>query len=194
MSDPSLEYELVALQTAHPPPSGCELEALRQRPSDTPRRDNPQENPSTRIDILARFCIGLILAGGLSLALRHPGTFSPNMDGAPTPLGAPAPPTPTSRAYHRISASLNKNNFNATKKFSFVHISKCAGATFIRLLKDAPLNVCPPKETGFERSAWNQHHASICQGSDIDWYRFGRQGITCTASSRNANMVVGGGM
>ena len=167
MAEPSSECELVALQTAPPPPSDCELEALRLRPSNTQRRrGDPQENPSTRIDLLARFCLGLILAGGLSLALRHSGTFSPNAEGAPTPLDAPAPPTQTSRAFHRISASLNKNNFNATKKSSFVHISKCAGATFIRLLKDAPLNVCPRAEAGFEKSAWYQHHTSKCQDSD----------------------------
>ena len=38
-------------------------------------------------------------------------------------------------------------------KFSFVHISKCAGATWIRLFKEIlNLHVCPGKEAGIEHS------------------------------------------
>ena len=37
-------------------------------------------------------------------------------------------------------------------KFSFVHISKCAGSTWVRLFKKIlKLNICPDKEAGVEQ-------------------------------------------
>jgi hypothetical protein len=43
--------------------------------------------------------------------------------------------------------------FDPSDKFSFVHISKCAGSTWIRLLNEVlKLNTCPEKETGPEFS------------------------------------------
>jgi hypothetical protein len=43
--------------------------------------------------------------------------------------------------------------FDPSDKFSFVHISKCAGSTWIRLLNDVlKLNICPEKEAGPEFS------------------------------------------
>jgi hypothetical protein len=43
--------------------------------------------------------------------------------------------------------------FDPTDKFSFVHISKCAGSTWISLFKEVlKLNICPEKEAGVEES------------------------------------------
>lgn len=44
---------------------------------------------------------------------------------------------------------------NATRKFSFIHISKCAGATWIKTLKQQ-FDVCPQAEAGPEHSVWYQ--------------------------------------
>ena len=53
---------------------------------------------------------------------------------------------------HRITTPLDP-----TKKFSFVHIAKCAGATWIRLLHTVlELNTCPEKEQGAEHSLFYQ--------------------------------------
>jgi hypothetical protein len=48
-----------------------------------------------------------------------------------------------------------------SEKFSFVHISKCAGSTWIRLLsKVLKLNICPEKENGPEFSvSYQQRYA-----------------------------------
>lgn len=44
-------------------------------------------------------------------------------------------------------------NLDPADKFSFVHISKCAGSTWIRLFKKVlKLNICPEKEDGVEHS------------------------------------------
>lgn len=44
-----------------------------------------------------------------------------------------------------------------TNKFSFVHIAKCAGATWIRLLHTVlKLNTCPEREAGAEHSVFYQ--------------------------------------
>ena len=45
---------------------------------------------------------------------------------------------------------------NASNMFSFVHISKCAGATWISTLKHLPLDVCPTKKAGKEYSVFYQ--------------------------------------
>jgi len=44
---------------------------------------------------------------------------------------------------------------NATRKFSFVHISKCAGSTWINTLGQQ-FDVCPQAEAGPEHSVWYQ--------------------------------------
>lgn len=68
---------------------------------------------------------------------------------------------------HQVSAVITANGryFNASGKVSFVHISKCAGATFIRLLKAASLDVYPASEAGNEHSAWYQHNVA-CKYAD----------------------------
>lgn len=44
-------------------------------------------------------------------------------------------------------------NLDPGDKFSFVHISKCAGSTWIRLFKDIlKINICPSEESGMEQS------------------------------------------
>ena len=53
-----------------------------------------------------------------------------------------------------------------TDKFSFVHISKCAGSTWIRLFKEVlKLNICPEKEDGVEHSVSYQQQYK-CKGAD----------------------------
>lgn len=54
---------------------------------------------------------------------------------------------------------------NATGKFSFVHISKAAGSTWIRTLRNLHINTCPRKEAGQEYPVWYQDN-KICMGAD----------------------------
>ena len=54
---------------------------------------------------------------------------------------------------------------DSTKKFSFVHISKAAGSTWIRTLLNLPLNTCPDVEAGKEYPVWYQDNKK-CPGSD----------------------------
>ena len=53
-----------------------------------------------------------------------------------------------------------------TGKFSFVHISKCAGSTWIRLFKKIlKLNICPEEEAGVEQSVSYQQQYT-CKNAD----------------------------
>ena len=53
-------------------------------------------------------------------------------------------------------------------KFSFVHISKCAGSTWIRLFKKIlKLNVCPKEEAGIEQSVSYQKQ-NTCRDADYN--------------------------
>lgn len=63
--------------------------------------------------------------------------------------------------------SLRRKAMNATGKYSFVHISKCAGATWIKLLKDLPLKVCPREAAGPEHSVWYQNNKAC---PDVDYH------------------------
>jgi hypothetical protein len=57
-------------------------------------------------------------------------------------------------------------NLDAANKFSFVHISKCAGSTWIRLFKTVlRLNICPEKEDGVEHSVSYQQQYT-CKDTD----------------------------
>ncbi len=57
-------------------------------------------------------------------------------------------------------------NLDAADKFSFVHISKCAGSTWIRLFKTIlKLNICPEKEDGVEQSVSYQQQYT-CKDAD----------------------------
>eukprot|EP00804_Cyclotella_cryptica_P000419 CCRYP_020909-RA/>CCRYP_020909-RA protein AED:0.14 eAED:0.14 QI:0/-1/0/1/-1/1/1/0/351 len=54
---------------------------------------------------------------------------------------------------------------NSTGKFSFVHISKAAGSTWIRTLRNLHMSTCPKKEAGQEYPVWYQDN-KICMGAD----------------------------
>ena len=55
---------------------------------------------------------------------------------------------------------------DSTDKFSFVHISKCAGSTWIRLFKEIlKLNICPEREAGAEHSVSYQQQRK-CKDAD----------------------------
>ncbi len=57
-------------------------------------------------------------------------------------------------------------NLDPANKFSFVHISKCAGSTWIRLFKTVlKLNICPEKEDGVEHSVSYQQQYT-CKDTD----------------------------
>ena len=57
-------------------------------------------------------------------------------------------------------------NLDPADKFSFVHISKCAGSTWIRLFKKIlKLNICPEEEDGVERSVSYQQQYT-CKDAD----------------------------
>ncbi len=57
-------------------------------------------------------------------------------------------------------------NLDPSDKFSFVHISKCAGSTWIRLFKTVlRLNICPEKEDGVEHSVSYQQQYT-CKDAD----------------------------
>ena len=58
-----------------------------------------------------------------------------------------------------------KKTLDPTKKFSFVHISKAAGSTWIRTLLNLPLNTCPEEEAGKEYPVWYQNNKK-CPNSD----------------------------
>ncbi|KAL7454800.1 hypothetical protein ACHAWC_006411 [Mediolabrus comicus] len=66
------------------------------------------------------------------------------------------------------SASVLKRTtpLDPAEKFSFVHISKCAGSTWIRIFMDAlKLNICPRAEAGPEHSvAYQKNYA--CKDAD----------------------------
>ncbi len=57
-------------------------------------------------------------------------------------------------------------NLDPANKFSFVHISKCAGSTWIRLFMTfLKLNICPESEAGPEHSVFYQRHFG-CKEAD----------------------------
>lgn len=57
-------------------------------------------------------------------------------------------------------------NLDPANKFSFVHISKCAGTTWIRLFKKIlKLNICPREESGTEQSVSYQQQYT-CKDAD----------------------------
>ncbi len=57
-------------------------------------------------------------------------------------------------------------NLDPANKFSFVHISKCAGTTWIRLFnKILKLNICPREESGTEQSV-SYHQQYTCKDAD----------------------------
>ena len=56
-------------------------------------------------------------------------------------------------------------NLDPTDKFSFVHISKCAGSTWLRLFNFLKLNICPEKEAGVEHSVSYQQQYT-CKDAD----------------------------
>mmetsp|Transcript_29582 Transcript_29582/g.62843 ORF Transcript_29582/g.62843 Transcript_29582/m.62843 type:complete len:413 (-) Transcript_29582:1406-2644(-) len=108
---------------------------------------------ATSLGVGRTFCVSLLLfVLFVSLALHFslgPGSVSPEWI-ARRKLDAAL----------KVSSAMNGSYFNPSANFSFVHISKGAGSTFIRLLKSAPLDVCPRSEAGREHSAWYQHQVA----------------------------------
>jgi hypothetical protein len=68
--------------------------------------------------------------------------------------------TSTTKLPYKRTQTLNPKG-----KFSFVHISKAAGSTWIRTLLNLHLDTCPDKEAGQEYPVWYQNN-KICTGSD----------------------------
>lgn len=60
---------------------------------------------------------------------------------------------------------LRRKALDPTKKFSFVHISKCAGTSWLRLMKKILRDTCPRRESGQEHPVWYQNHTA-CPRSD----------------------------
>lgn len=66
-----------------------------------------------------------------------------------------------SNAQRKVKASPQHSFLlNGSGKFSFVHVSKCGGASWIRLLKDHSFNLYPQKEMGPEHSVWYQNNVA----------------------------------
>ena len=78
---------------------------------------------------------------------------------------------------HQMHSSIIKNDderpypqriayLDPENKFSFVHISKCAGSTWIRLFKDIlKIDICPSEESGTEQSVYYQQNYT-CKDAD----------------------------
>ena len=83
-------------------------------------------------------------------------------------------------------------NLDPSDKFSFVHISKCAGATWIRLfLTVLHLGICPEKEAGVNSPSHisNNTHAKM---QIIHSFHYVHHDIMCGVNLQCVNILIGG--
>jgi hypothetical protein len=89
-----------------------------------------------------------------------------------TELDVPKNATTSSRSTNTTSTTNQIPNrriqqFDPTKQFSFIHISKAAGATWIRTLLDLALDVCPAEEAGKE---YPVHHQTTSKCKNAQYH------------------------